>query len=106
MRIFAITAAKFARISDGIKYGTQIVGGVVTLIMLSPHMTFATGITVPILVTIGSLYGRYDVYSFRQFIVVQIFAKAFKRDARDEGNCVFCLVRKSSKYSNDKSVCH
>eukprot|EP01127_Copromyxa_protea_P014832 TRINITY_DN4192_c0_g1_i2.p1 TRINITY_DN4192_c0_g1~~TRINITY_DN4192_c0_g1_i2.p1 ORF type:complete len:616 (-),score=113.67 TRINITY_DN4192_c0_g1_i2:212-2059(-) len=46
-------------VSDGIKYGTQIVGGAVTLVMLSPHMTIATAITVPILVSIGSLYGKY-----------------------------------------------
>eukprot|EP01126_Amoeba_proteus_P055662 TRINITY_DN6929_c0_g2_i6.p1 TRINITY_DN6929_c0_g2~~TRINITY_DN6929_c0_g2_i6.p1 ORF type:complete len:527 (-),score=90.35 TRINITY_DN6929_c0_g2_i6:65-1645(-) len=46
-------------ITDGLKYGTQIVGGVCGLYMLSPHLTMVTLLVVPVLVGIGSLYAGH-----------------------------------------------
>jgi len=46
-------------VSDGLRYGTQIVGGAATLYFLSPHLTFVTALAVPVLVLIGHIYGRY-----------------------------------------------
>lgn len=46
-------------VSQGLRSGTQIIGSAISLVMISPHMTFVTLLCIPSVIAVGTVMGAF-----------------------------------------------